>query len=329
MKKEEKQDIVEEVKDEEIKSDVKNKKNNKVFNIFRMIFLIITAPVWFPWKVLFVRKESKKFKNVSTPKKVFRILRSPITKPIKLMLFLMIIGIEILVVYKARYSPVTYTFTRMSVHNYYLKEDSRSSKLMGLTNVNAAEVSDFHDELKEAFDYIDKWDLDSKNKMYVVLDADITKIGFKYMDNRSIEHVLNRFNTDATFREDIRYIAKNVNKIISRAIKEFPEAVPYAHDFDMILVPATKAASAGVDYRAILDIFGVAAKQVLNDSSYEVNENYEADDEDIAMIDASMDMIIRFSKGASIKEAYDFINKNYPSSTSNTTNTNTIEIRAN
>lgn len=281
-----------------------------------MIFLIITSPVWFPWKVLFVRKESKKFRNVSTPKKVFRILRSPITKPLKFMVFLVIIGIEIIVVYKVRYSPVTYTITRASVHNYYLKGENK--KMMGLTNVNAASVELYYDELKEAFSYIDSWDLDSKNKMYVVLDADITKIGFKYMDRRSIEHVLNRFNTDETFREDVKYIAKNVNKIISRAVKEFPEAVPY-RDFDFILIPVSKAVSTGVDYRAILDIFGSSARQVLNDPRFETNDNYEADDEMIEMIDASIDMVVRFSKGASIREAYDFINKNYQSNNSTTT----------
>lgn len=311
-----------EEKNLEVIEEKENVKNNRVLTIIKWIFIIITSPVWFPWKVLFVRKEHKKFKNVSTPIKVFRIVRSPITKPLKLMIFLMIIGIEVIVVYKVRYSPVTYTFTRSSVYNYYLKGENK--KLMGIDNVNAASVEYYHDELKEAFSYIDSWDLDSKNKMYVVLDADITKIGFKYMDRRSIEHVLNKFNSDPEFREDVRYIAKNVNKIISRAIKEFPETVPY-DDFDFILIPVSKAASVGVDYRVILDIFGSSAKQVIND--YEVNDNYEADDETIEMIDASIDMVVRFSKGSSIREAYDFINQNYSSSTS--TINNSVEIIAN
>ena len=210
----EENEIIEEIKTEDIELE---KSSNKVLKVIKMILLIITAPIWFPWKVLFVRKESKKFKNVSTPKKVFRILRSPITKPLKFMIFLTIIGIELVLVYKVRYSPVTYTFTRASVHNYYLKGDTSKNKLMGIPSVKAVDVNDYYDELKIAFNYIDKWDLDSKNKMYVVLDADITKIGFKYMDRKSVEHVLNRFNTDEQFREDIKYIAKNVNKIISRA----------------------------------------------------------------------------------------------------------------
>lgn len=326
MKKEDKKEIkveLEEEKQEEIqesKEEIEKTKSSKVGHIIKIILLIITAPVWLPWKVLFVRKESKKFKNISTPKKVFRVLRAPITKPLKFMLFLMIIGIELVIVYKVRYSPVTYTFTRASVHNYYLKGETSKNKLMGIDSVNAAQVSDYHDELKMAFDYIDKWDLDSKNKMYVVLDADITKIGFKYMDHKSVEHVLNRFNNDEQFREDIKYIAKNVNKIIARAVKEFPEAVPYAEDFNIILVPATKAVSAGVDYRAILDIFGVAAKTIISDANF--NESYEADDEALEMIDASIDMIIKFSRGASIREAYDFINENYsPSTSTSTTNT--------
>lgn len=320
-----KDDLVEEneITEERKNEEIEEKKSNKVLKVIKIILLAITSPVWFPWKVLFVRKESKKFRNVSTPKKIFRIVRSPITKPLKFMIFLMIIGIELVLVYKVRYSPVTYTFTRASVHNYYLKGET-NNKLMGIPSVNAADVRDYHDELKMSFDYIDEWDLDSKNKMYVVLDADITKIGFKYMDHKSIEHVLNKFNTDQQFREDVKYIAKNVNKIISRAVKEFPEAVPYYEDFNIILVPATKAVSAGVDYRAILDIFGVAANTVISEG--DINESYEADDEMIEMIDASIDMVIRFSKGASIKEAYEFVLKNYYSNTSSNNTVTSAEI---
>lgn len=318
---------LEEVEEVTIEEKETDKVSNRVLKVIKMIFLIITSPVWFPWKVLFVRKESKKFRNVSTPKKIFRIVRSPITKPLKFMIFLMIIGIELVLVYKVRYSPVTYTLTRASVHNYYLKGETSSNKLMGIPSVKAADVGDYHDELKTAFDYIDEWDLDSKNKMYVVLDADITKIGFKYMDHKSIEHVLNKFNNDQQFREDVKYIAKNVNKIISRAVKEFPDAVPYYEDFNIILVPATKAVSAGVDYRAILDIFGVAANTVISEG--DINESCEADDEMIEMIDASIDMVIRFSKGASIKEAYEFVLKNYYSNASSNNTVTSTEIIAN
>lgn len=144
--------------------------------------------------------------------------------------------------------------------------------------------------------------------MYVLLDADITKIGFKYMDKKNIEHVLNHFNADANFREDIRHIAKNVNRIISRTVKEFPEQVPYAHDFDIILVPVTNAVSVAVDYRAILDIFGTVANAIINLENVDINESFEMANVDI---DLSLEMIIKFSKGFSIKESYDSVNEKY------------------
>lgn len=92
---------------------------------------------------------------MSTSKKIFRILRSSITKPLKLLIFFVIVGIEIVCLYKIRYSPLTYTFTRMSIHNYYLKGET-NTKLIGIPRVNAASINEYADEIKIAFEYIDK-----------------------------------------------------------------------------------------------------------------------------------------------------------------------------
>lgn len=284
---------------------MKNEKVQKVLNVIWKIIKIITSPVWFPWKVLFVRKEERKFKNVDTKTKVFRIVRSPITKPLKFCVYIFIIFIEVLAVYKIKYSPVTYVMTRSSVHNYYLKEPSATDRLLGIENVSAVELADYRDDFKKAFDYIDKWNLSEKNKMYVVFDANITKMFFEYASDDMTHYLLNRFNTDESFRDDMRLIAKDINKILSRLLKEFPKEVPYYHDFDIILNPVLAVSSTAVDYRAILDVCGSVAKMMESDLSQDTSHY---DDEELNLI---VDTVTTYAKGSSIKETYDYINNKY------------------
>lgn len=291
----------------EVHEDDETKKENKILKVLRIIFLVITAPVWVPWKLLFVRRKNRKFKDMSMPIKVFRVLRSPITLPLKFCIFIIIIGIELFIGYKIRFSPVTYPITRASVHSYYLKKQNK--KFDGLMNVYASELNNHYDEFKTAFEYIDKWDLDSKNKMYVVLDADITKFVFKYIDDKTVSYYLNRFNNEPKLRDDVQVIARDVNKILNRAVKEFPESVPY-EEFKIFTGPAS-AISGMVDYRQILDILWAGTSAMINTGMVEINDSYVVSDDELEMYDIGIDMIIYYSKGHSIVESYDYINEKY------------------
>lgn len=316
-KKIELQQTEKEDKEENIVKEIK--RENKIFKIIRIIFLVITAPIWLPWKILFVRRKNRKFKDMSTPIKVFRVLRSPLTLPLKFAIFMLIISIEIFIGYKIRFSPITYPMTRASVHNYYLKKDNK--KLMSVTNVYAVELSNHYDEFKTAFEYIDEWDIDSKNKMYVVLDAKITKFVFKYIDDKSVSYLLNRFNTEESLREDLKMVVKNVNKTLNRAIKEFPESVSYADDFGVFLAPATSIGGM-IDYRQALDIMWSGVSTMINTGMMEVNEMDE-EDFDSELYDLCLDAIVYYSKGNSIIETYDYLNEKYSNSPSFNTSSST------
>lgn len=291
----------------EVQEELETKKENKVLKILRIIFLVITAPVWLPWKLLFVRRKNRKFKDMSTPIKVFRVLRSPITLPLKFCIFMLIIGIELFIGYKIRFSPVTYPITRLSVHNHYLQKPSK--KLDGVMEVSACELNNHYDEFKKAFEYIDEWDLDSKNKMYVVLDANITKFAFDYIDDKTVSYYLNRFNNEPQLRDDVRVIARDVNKILNRVVKEFPESVPY-EEFEIFTGPAS-AISGMVDYRQILDILWAGTSTMINTGMVEINESYVVSDTELEMFDIGIEMIVYYSKGHSIVESYDYINEKY------------------
>lgn len=279
---------------------------NRVWNVIKKILIIITSPIWYPWKLLFVRSEEKKFKNVSTKTKVFRIIRGFITKPAKFAVYVFIISLEVLLIYKLRYSPVTYHFTRNRVHSYYLQKESLADNILGVVKMKASNIENHNEEIKTAFSYIDNWSLDEKNKMYVLLDAKITKLAFKYTDDESISYVLNKFNTNEKFRDDIKYAAKNVNNILSRAIREFPSAYPY--DEINMFNPVFTLGSYAVDYREVLDALGLISDTVLGSSEYEITEEAKFRAEDI---DLFTEMIIDFNNGMSIKEAYDKANKKY------------------
>ena len=290
----------------------------KIGHVLLKIFIIITSPIWFFWKILFVRKPEKKFKNVSMPKKVFRIVRAPITLPLKFICFMFIISLEIVVIYKVRYSYVTYPLTRSAVYNYYTKGVTKIDSLMGIKPVYAVDINDHKEEFKKAFSYIDKWDLDSKNKMYVALDAEVTKLSFKFIDDKTTSYILNKFNTDEVFRENMHNIVKNINSLIRRFIREYPEQVPF-DDFDFIINSVASVGSLSVDYRQVLDIAGSILKFMIKEYNVEITE-MEIPEEDInIMIDAAT----TYSKGKSIKETYDYLNEKYPGSY--TQNNTTIE----
>lgn len=266
-----------------------SKNRNKILEFFKKVFLIITSPIWFPWKVLFVRKPGHKFNEVSDKEKAFRLIRSPLTKPLKFVAFLFIILLEVLLVYKIRYSVLTFSITRNAVRDHYL------------TPNEVMEENPVHkDALSTAFDYIDGWDLDAKNKMYVIFDADIIKWAFDYSSEATTTYILNKFNTDSTFRDDIHYIASNINSIFSRAIRELPGVL--AHDeFDYILDPLATLGSTITDYRAVLDLTGPMGTTATNRYNLKPHgTTFSSRD-----IDKALGMIVDFSKGSPLKDAID------------------------
>lgn len=217
----------------------------KVWNVVKMVFIVITAPIWFPWKLLFFRKEGRKFNQVDFSTKTFRILRSPITKTLKFAVFICVILLEILIVHKVRYSVITYPFTKNAVVNYYL--NSNNLEISGLDET-------YKQEFQTAFDYIDTWSLDEKNKMHVILDSNLVKSSLKYTDNETISYILNKFNNDTTFSEEIRVLVKNINSTITRFINEIP-----ADDLNKLnnfLSPIITVGSWAIDYAGALDLGG-------------------------------------------------------------------------
>lgn len=287
----------------------KAKKKITPWSIIKMILLIITSPIWFPWKILFVRRKGNKFKDVSLVKKIFRIVRFPITKTIKFTLFLFIIGVEVTLVYKLRYSPITYTITRSSVHKYYLKEDNNKTELLGLIdNVYASDIAKHYDEFKTAFDYIDTWDLKDKNKMYVILNADLTKMFFKYFPDDHISFILDKFNDDETFRTNVKYIVQDINKILSRLMKELPTLVPY-EEIQVVIQPIASATSVSMDYAVVLDALGGIIKPF--ESEFEITDNnVTMSEEEVEYYNLFIDIMVDYSRGKSLKTIYDELNDN-------------------
>ncbi len=282
----EKEKTTEEIENTESQKEM----GEKILGTLKTIFLAITSVIWFPWKVLFVKKEGNKFKDVSTGKKIFRIVRAPITKTIKFAIYLCIIGLEVLVVYKLRYSSLTYPLTRSSVQNHYLsaaKDDTSP---------------EYKESLKQAFAHIDEWDLDSKNKMYVIFDSDIMKMTFQYTSEESLKHILDKFNDDEEFREDLHYTAQNIDSVLSRAIKEFPETLD-DEELEAILEPITTVGST-FDYRMALDLAGSVSDMLMTDEDIEEGSLTFSFEE----IDLSLDVINNYARGMSLEEAYYRVN---------------------
>lgn len=289
--------------------------------IIKMILLVITAPIWLPWKILFVRRKGHKYKDVSTPRKVFRILRSPITKPLKFAVYIFIVFLEISLIYKLRYSPITYTITRNSVHNYYLQESS-DKKLSGvIDNVDACELSIHYEEFKTAFSYVDEWNLSEKNKMYVILDSKAVKYVFRYAADEDITYLLTRFNSEETLRNDIKDLVANINKLIIRGLNEVSELVPEdSKEIKVFLEPITSLGKT-LDYTVLLNTAGNMVELVEANSNPSTMQPNKKED-----LDEMINTIIKYSKGASLKELG---NVELYSPDTTTTSTSTFEIRGN
>lgn len=257
----------------------------KIWRVIKIILLVITAPIWGPWKLLFFRKEGRKFSEVDSKTQTLRLVRSPITKPLKFVLFLAIIFLEVLIVHKVRYSVLTYPLTKNAVVNYYLNE-------------NRVELEGIDDNYKEsfqtAFDYIDEWSLDEKNKMNVILDSDVVKDSLKYATNETISYALNKFNNDEAFRENVRLVVKNINSTITRFINEIPR-----DDFDRLnnfLKPIISVGSWAIDYAGALDIGGAVFNWSIGE--YNIKEkSLNAKPEDI---EKSIKTMVDYSNGASL-----------------------------
>lgn len=302
-----------EIKSEDIKDNVE-KKRITIGYVIKLILLVITSPIWFPWKILFVRRKGRKFHEVSTPIKVFRILRSPFTKPLKFALFVFILVVEISLINKIRYSPITYTITRSSVHSYYLKENNNKKLLSLSEEVYAIELEKHHDEFKTAFDHIDEWPLTEKNKMYVILDSKAVKYVFKYAADEDITYLLTRFNTDENLRTDIKNLVKNINKLISRGLGEVNSLLSEESIEVKILIEPFTTLSKTFDYTVFLNTVGNMIEIVESQSNPSTMKPNRQDD-----LEYMIDTVIKYSKGATLKELGDFVveeeempsNKNY------------------
>lgn len=258
---------------------------NHVWKILKTILLILTAPVWVPWKVLFVRPEGEKFKDVDDKTKMWRLTRSFFTKILKFAIFLLVILLEILLVHKVRYSVVTYPLTKNAVRQFYLNEN----KLEDI-GVEEDKLSDFEIMLG----FIDTWDLDEKNKMHVILNSDLVKYAIKYSDNETVFYVIHKFNEDVVFRENVRKLIKNVNTTITRFINEIPE-----NDFARLnnfLGPIITVSSWAIDYAGVLNIGGAVFNWAV--TKYNIEEkSLHANAFDI---EKAIKSVFDYSNGASL-----------------------------
>lgn len=290
--------------DEEKTSQVveETKKHKITFReIIKLILLIVTFPVWFPWKILFVRRKGRKYREVSTPVKVFRILRAPITKPLKFAIFIFILFIEISCLYKVRYSPITYTITRASVHNYYLKEESETKLLSLVDDVYASDLSKHREEFKTAFSYIDEWGLSEKNKMYVILDSKAVKYVYKYAADEDVTYLLTRFNTDENLRNDIKNLVTNINKLITRGFNEVNDLIPKNNKEIKVLLEPFTTLGKTLDYTVLLNTIGNTIELVESQSTPSTMQPNKKED-----LEYMIDTIIKYSKGAHLRELGDF-----------------------
>lgn len=298
---------IEDVKIEDtsiVENPKKEKKKITPWSVIKMILLIITSPIWFPWKILFVRRKGNKFKDVNLFKKIFRIVRFPITKTIKFAIFAFIMVLELSLVYKLRYSPITYTITRNAVHKYYLREESNSKELLGFVdNVYAGDIAVHYDEFKSAFDHIDTWTLGDKNKMYVILNSDVAKMFFEYAPDEFTTFLLEEFNDNETFRTNIKYIVSNVNKTLSRLIRDLTALLP-SDEAQIIMQPIAGATSVSMDYTVVLNAVGGILRTYESEFNIETDEDYELRETDKEGIVESIDMLALYSKGKSLEEIY-------------------------
>ncbi len=174
-----------------------NIKNN-IWLIIKNILKWITSPIWFPWKILFVRKETKKFESVNTPTKIFRILRSPITIPLKFILYLVIIILEISLIYQIKNFAIA-PFVRNDVKDYYI------------TNNNL--------EYETMFNIVDDQNIVTKNNFYTVMDSTLIKRVISEIPEDALSNLITTFNNDLKFQEAILHNIENINTVIPNIIK--------------------------------------------------------------------------------------------------------------
>lgn len=243
----------------------------KIKKICLNVLKWITSPIWFPWKVLFVRKPEKKFKVVDRKTQIFRLVRSPITKPLKFIVFLLVMVLEVSIVYKAK-NFLGAPLIRSNVHNYYMNEL--------LNEIDETKRDEFASKYETMFEKVDEMSVQAKNNFYAIMDSDAFKVVLSSAKPEVTEYVLDKFNEDEKTRDIIEYNVKNMNTIIPKYIKEFlsdTECAPNNPDLsDSIAVPAggnceeitstpayatiLSLSSRTVDTNMLLDVAGAVMK---------------------------------------------------------------------
>lgn len=196
----------------------------KIKKICLNVLKWVTSPIWFPWKVLFVRKPEKKFKVVDRKTQIFRLVRSPITKPLKFIVFLLVMVLEVSSVYKAK-NFLGAPFIRSNVHNYYMNEL--------LDDMDESKRNEFASKYDDMFQKVDEMSVQAKNNFYAIMDSDVFKAVLSSAKPEVTEYVLDKFNEDEKTRDIIEYNVKNMNTIIPKYINEFlsdTECVPKNSD---------------------------------------------------------------------------------------------------
>lgn len=237
----------------------KDKKNNNeksfldiVFDIVKFFFLAITSPIWFPWKLLF-RKNKEKERGT------LEIASTAVLNTLKFVLFVSVIFIELIAIHKIRYSVLTYPLTRNSVREHYLN----GSKLLD-DGIEEEKREDFEKMLS----YIDAWDLDERNKMHVILDSGFISDCLKYVDNETIFYVVDKFNNEQSFRDDVKEFIKEINPTVTRFINEIPKSD--MERLDAFLAPIITVSSWAIDYAGVLNIGGAVFDWAINE--YDIKE---------------------------------------------------------
>lgn len=220
-----------------------NKIIDTIGKILKIIFLTITIPFWGPWKLLYGFKKGEE--------KSYSLL--PLVNTLKFVVFLMLIILELFAFHKVLYSPITYPFTRNFVRNYYL-----NGSILEAEGIDKNKIDSFETMLG----YIDEWEIEEKNKMSVILNSDFMKDVLKYTDNTTIYYVLDKFNNDEVFRDDLKAFIKNIDKNLTRFIKEIPDEE--LERLNTFLNPIIAVGSWAIDYAGALNIGGAVFDWAVN-----------------------------------------------------------------
>ncbi len=249
--------------------------------ILKIAFLTITIPFWGPWKLLYGFKKKQKESYAL----------KPLVNTLKFFVFLIIIVLEFFAFHKVLYSPLTYPITRNSVRSYYLN----GSKLE-LEGIDKDKVDDFDKMLS----YIDTWELDEKNKMNVILNSNLMKDVLKYTDNTTIYYIIDKFNNEESFRNDLKTFIKNIDKNLSRFIKEIPDKD--MERLNTFLNPIIAVSSWAIDYAGALNIGGAVFDWAV--------DKYSIREKSLSVSGTDLEKGIKtgkdFDKGASLKTVTDY-----------------------